>query len=313
MPMLSVRPWRPLSAKGPHAPSREELQELIHPSASGDDRSKFVRYARTAAKLMQYRREGVLVPGEPTLTEIATPLGRVTIGLAIASDVPMPVEPGIEARDDRLRMLEATRTQFEPVILLADGPRQRSPHELLVRAFAIDHVEYLEAARRFRAQRRSVVSPAAEDYVLVAIFEPSSDLTWEAALVLPAGLLESFAKNLPERDGTHLVAKLPDGRDVRLSISAVRERADDEDGPCNSMQWDQPAWVAATIARRFINTEPRFVPAEQVPAGLAAIRVPLPLGPTFDPLQVRLPAHSFPISTNLALPAALYGLGDFAA
>ncbi|MDX2065200.1 MAG: hypothetical protein SFX74_05605 [Fimbriimonadaceae bacterium] len=311
--MLSVRPWRPLRATGPAAPRATELKELIHPEAGGDDRSKFVRYARTAAKLMQYRREGALVPGEPKLERVDTPWGTVTIGLAAAAEIPMPVEPEIESRDDRLRMIEATRTQFEPVILLATAPGRRESSALHVPAFALDRVEYLEAARRFRAQRRTVVSPAAEDYVLVAVLEPSPDRIWDSALLLPSAPLEALAAQLPDRGGPALIATLADGRDVRLSLSAIRERADDEDGPCNSMQWDQPAWVAATVARRLLNVDPRFVPANEVPAGHAVIRIPLPLEPTFDPNQVRLPAHSFPISANLALPAALYGLGDFAA
>jgi uncharacterized protein (DUF1015 family) len=108
---------------------------VASPEGHGDDRSKYIRYARAAARLAEWRREGYLVAQEhPSFYRIThrtglTPEGdsRVhTTLLAVAdlSDGLVPVEASDpKLREERLRLLEATRTVFEPTVAYYNDPQ----------------------------------------------------------------------------------------------------------------------------------------------------------------------------------------------
>lgn len=107
---------------------------VAQPEGHGDDRSKFVRFARSAARLAEWRRENFLAPeAVPAFYRleqpIAVPSGSDpvvrTALLAVAAlepNVGIAETPDPKAVEVRLRLLEATRTEFEPTVALYDDP-----------------------------------------------------------------------------------------------------------------------------------------------------------------------------------------------
>lgn len=102
---------------------------LAYPEGHGDDRSKFVRYARAAARLAEWRRGGVVeTEPRPTLYRVTQHFGptslvrTVLIGVVESGDA-RPVEAASSrVREDRLRLLEATRTVLEPSVGFYEDP-----------------------------------------------------------------------------------------------------------------------------------------------------------------------------------------------
>ena len=100
------------------------------PEGHGDDRSKFVRYARAAAKLAEWRREGVLsresTPSFYRLTQYfgTGPSVRTSLLALVEADSSLIPVVAVEngAREDRLRLLEATQTAFEAATGLYEDP-----------------------------------------------------------------------------------------------------------------------------------------------------------------------------------------------
>lgn len=103
---------------------------LAAPEGHGDDRSKFIRYARAAARLAEWRREGVLAAeASPAFYRLTQRFGTEptvrTALLAVADtrDGVRLVEAGeSKIREERLRLLEATRTAFEPSVAFYEDP-----------------------------------------------------------------------------------------------------------------------------------------------------------------------------------------------
>lgn len=113
------------------------VHEAVIPDTSEDDRSKFVRYARSASLLEQYRREGaVSIDEAPRLVEFQTGIGPGLMGLCRADDLlespslePVP-HPSVVA--DKQRLLEATYAYLEPVVVLADLSNDHLPDDMNV-------------------------------------------------------------------------------------------------------------------------------------------------------------------------------------
>ncbi|MBX3096012.1 MAG: hypothetical protein KF812_04045 [Fimbriimonadaceae bacterium] len=171
--------------------------QLRFPERRADDRSKFVQYARAAAALEEGRREGDLI-----VTDLGygwvTGEGTALIGLAHLDELP----PTKDAAPDeaRLRLLEATWTQIEPIVLSLPALPEPSTgdtwecgdwavnwvHEelnlTLEHSTLISGADSLASARRFREERGPVRSPRPDDWALVALISAS------AAVELPTGL-----------------------------------------------------------------------------------------------------------------------------
>ena len=106
---------------------------LAHPAGEKSDRSKFVRFARSAALQAQWRREGRLVVAEnedPAV--VAIPADRL--------EVPPAETPS--ALEERKRMWEATQTLYELPVAVGTVEKAR-----IVRG-ALDVLAIVETARR---------------------------------------------------------------------------------------------------------------------------------------------------------------------
>lgn len=140
------------AAKDPH-----NVVHLTLPEARPDDRSKFVKYARSAAALAEWRREGALKPEEkPAIyryrQRFVVPgthkeLERTAFIALLKLE---PFEAGVvlpheftfpKHKEDRLRILEATRAHLETIFGLYEDPGDdvaraltSAPSEVRVRA-----------------------------------------------------------------------------------------------------------------------------------------------------------------------------------
>lgn len=103
---------------------------LAAPEGHSDDRSKYIRYARSAARLAEWRREGYLAVEErPSFYRLTQRFGsqghlRTTVFAVVEPDEHLKVVLAMEtrSREDRLRLLEATRTSFEPAVAYFSDP-----------------------------------------------------------------------------------------------------------------------------------------------------------------------------------------------
>ena len=134
--------------------SPRNVVAVAAPEGQGDDRSKFVRFARSAARLAEWRREGLLaLEARPAFYRLVHRYGPDrtprTALLAVVSPADLtPVEEGDpKLREDRLRLLEATQTVFEPTMAFyedPDGSRLRTiaaAPAVAEATAALDHVD----------------------------------------------------------------------------------------------------------------------------------------------------------------------------
>lgn len=117
------------------------IVHLTLPEAKEDDRSKYIKYARSSALLAEWRREEVLAPEESpvfyryiqTFTIPGTPdaFRRTALIALIKTE---PYENGVvlpheqtfpKHKEDRLRILEATRSHLECIFGLFEDPDRR--------------------------------------------------------------------------------------------------------------------------------------------------------------------------------------------
>ena len=138
------------------ARSEHNVVHLTLPESRDDDRSKFVKYARSAALLSEWRQSGNLVPEAkpafyrytqtfdvPSLHEKG--VKRTSVIALIKTE---PYDKGVvlpheqtfsKHKEDRLRILEATRAHLECIFGLYEDP-SGAIHKLLVAAPAATSV-----------------------------------------------------------------------------------------------------------------------------------------------------------------------------
>lgn len=129
--------------------SPHNVVHLTLPEAKSDDRSKYVKYARSAATLAEWRREGILLREERPafyrytqtfhLPHDNQTYTRTSVIVLLKNE---PYETGTvlphertfpKHKEDRLRILEATRSHLEEIFGLFEDPDGRI-HRTLVHA-----------------------------------------------------------------------------------------------------------------------------------------------------------------------------------
>ncbi len=196
---------------------------LAQPEGHGDDRSKFVRYARAAAHLAEGRRGGFLaLEASPAFYRLTQRFGTqptTRISLVAVADLQNDVRP-VEAgspklREERLRLLEATRTVFEPTVALFEDPTGA----------------ILRAVRSAPATSESDANLDAVSAVLETIDDPDALATLENAFsavpLLLADNVEAYEAAAAFPGGTGaLVAlsSLDEASFARLSVHRVLRR-----------------------------------------------------------------------------------------
>ena len=210
---------------------------LAAPEGHGDDRSKYVRYARSAARMAEWTRAGVLgVEARPALYRLtqrfgSDPLVRTTL-LAVADpNVGVEMARGSDARlrESRLRLMEATRTAFEPTLALYADPD--GAKDALLRALpassesrgsldgvgavleTIDDPEAIERAVAAFADTLLLAADGAEGLEASVAFGGGGAFVALTALDAPA-----FIRLAVHR----VVRRLPEGRQATLARLAER-------------------------------------------------------------------------------------------
>lgn len=118
----------------------ENIAQITQPSGAKDDRSKYVRYARAASLITQWRANGTLGTSETPSLYVhkhtverngATFTRTSLIGLmrVDAPELVLSEGVGFQDREDRLRMLEATRFHADPIV--AVGAQSQAIQSLL--------------------------------------------------------------------------------------------------------------------------------------------------------------------------------------
>ncbi len=113
----------------------ENIAQITQPSGARDDRSKHVRYVRAASLVTQWRANGTLSTATDPALYVHVhhfrrgdqPLRRTSIiGLIPVNspEIVLTEAVAFQEREDRLRMLEATRFHADPVVAL--GSRTES-------------------------------------------------------------------------------------------------------------------------------------------------------------------------------------------
>ncbi|CAN5475919.1 DUF1015 domain-containing protein [soil metagenome] len=146
--------------------NRHNVVYLTLPEHEPDDRSKYIKYARSAARLAEWRREGDLVlENAPaiyrytqtfSLPRIGEVFTRTSIIALIkvepyANSVVLPHEETFpKHKEDRLRILEATRAHLECIFGLYEDPNgevlkliQNAPHGPCAETVSDDGVKQL--------------------------------------------------------------------------------------------------------------------------------------------------------------------------
>lgn len=141
LPSLVAPPYDVLTPAGRDEYAVRNPYNIVHltlPEAKSDDRSKFIKYARSAALLAEWRRDGILAR-EPkpvlyrytqtyTLPPAGHPLTRTSVIVLLRAE---PYERGVvlpheftfpKHKEDRLRILEATRSHLEEIFGLFEDP-----------------------------------------------------------------------------------------------------------------------------------------------------------------------------------------------
>ncbi len=248
------------------ARSPYNIVHLTLPEAKTDDRSKYVKYARSSAELAEWRRNDVLLPeGEPAFYRyvqtfmIPYTQEQVVRTAVIALIKTEPYESGVvlpheetfpKHKEDRLRILEATRAHLECIYGLFEDPDQsvyRAISEAVagtpVETTSDDGVEHLlepitdesacrklaemladkkvwiadghhryETARTFREMQGERDGLIAEDFMMMAL----SSMSDPGLVLLPTHRILS---TMPIT-GEELVAKLSTVFDVKETHSS---------------------------------------------------------------------------------------------
>ena len=202
--MVQVRAFRglrfvpeagnPASLIGPDDGGANHIARALPGASEDGDRSKYVRYARSAAQLAQWRRAGVLAPdAAPSLYRLTFPSGAAIVGLVRAA---LLASPAARAPEETLRLLEATRTYLELPVAVAEGLPVSGGGEYGVEAIGggieipsarlVSGLAIVQGALAFRGslgEREGEVAEddIAEDWVPVALVS--------APMEVPAGLV----------------------------------------------------------------------------------------------------------------------------
>lgn len=192
--------------------SAHNVVHLTLPEQRDDDRSKFVKYMRSAAALAEWRRNGTLVPESApaiyrytqsfSLPRIPNAFHRTKIIALIKTE---PYEKGVvlpheqtfpKHKEDRMRILEATRAHLECIFGLYEDPTgevltkvRNAPVAGEARAHSDEGVDH-------------VLEPIVDEVAVAAIVHALADKkVWIADGHHRYETAVAFRENLGDKDG----------------------------------------------------------------------------------------------------------------
>jgi len=365
--MIQIRPWRALRRQadpsvsngflGPHStfsvpqlPGSVNIGRLSSPEGQPDDRSKFIRYARSAAQLADWRRTAILGTGRERTFMLDYGTCRYLIALIRLDDLTPLVLADVNRREDRLRLLEATRTQLEPIVAVTtdtafDGWINGVSGELIgsygeanvyrveaelpeiTDALVIAGAEELEAALTFRRQRSNLEENAAEHFAMVVLgsFVGQKLHPWSVGLptidskdfLATARKIGTLSPRTSEPLALGDVAfRVADGRAFVLNPTRMEEHLSEDDGPEIEMLKEFGVWIGHEIfvSRVWGNPLTRlYVSPAKVPMSTMEFgELTLDVIRTLVQRGVRLPSRCLGLTPAPVSGVAMFGYGDFA-
>jgi len=184
--LIPFRPWKFVNG------DNSQISNLKEPERKPDDRSPFVRYARSAALWAEWIREEIVIqeeePSFPTLESEG-----YTFKLAVASlDAMRPlmsVPPS--AKEHRQRLLEGVQLYPDPIVVVEnqDGSFTVVANHELYEA-AKTYQSDMARPGRLRSSDHCLIAIADESYLTTLIPQPLSYITQKDSLEVQASLLE---------------------------------------------------------------------------------------------------------------------------
>ena len=173
--MARVRPFKPMQFADHVLDAGDRLWTVISSPRQPGDRSKYVRFARAAAKMAAWLRDGDLVIAcEASFPSVEAPKGLGRMALVEVEDVIQTVEVKPSEMDDHVRLLEATNCHLWAQTCVVEGDDSwlgDLTQVLARRVLAVGGQLQLAAAREFAGGR----SGKARSQLLVNLF-PSTSL-----------------------------------------------------------------------------------------------------------------------------------------
>jgi hypothetical protein len=153
--LTSYRPWNLVGG---------DIEALRNPERNKDDRSPFVRYARSAAMWAEWVREGVAILDPESQNPTAVVDGYAfRYGLIhLDSLVPLVSVPP-SAKDHQQRLLEATQLYSEPILVCPIGDKYA----------VVGNHELYAAAKAYQDELARPGKVRASDTCLVAVCDPT--------------------------------------------------------------------------------------------------------------------------------------------
>lgn len=157
--LIPFRPWK--FADGDTSP----ISILIEPERKSDDRSPFVRYARSAALWAEWVRDGVVTqepePSHPVICAHGYEF-RLSVAPLDSLHPLMSVPPS--AKEHRQRLLEGVQLYPDPIVVVA---RQDGSYTVVA-----NH-ELFQAAKAYQIEMARPGKVRSSDYCLVAVTDVS--------------------------------------------------------------------------------------------------------------------------------------------
>lgn len=183
---LVAQPYDVISPEGREVLANQSSNNIVHvtlPEGNADDRSKYVKYAKSSAQLAEWRRNGILrLEEKPSLYRYTqsfrlpgSPAAITRTQLMVLLKVE-PYENGIvlpheqtfpKHKEDRLRILEATRSHLECIYGLFEDP-SRSIHDLIANA-PISHSDEFAAEEGVINRLEVIDDPAVLEDIVEAL------------------------------------------------------------------------------------------------------------------------------------------------
>jgi hypothetical protein len=147
----------------------DALLELLQPERKPDDRSQFVRYARIAAQMAEWDRNGT----NKRSTSLSAPsTEEFEYGVARLSDLSCSVEVAPRDKEEPQRILEATQIYFQPILVSSEGE-------------VLGNYQLFAAAKAIQEDLARPGKERASDYCLVAKRLKSEGSEGETSQQLP--------------------------------------------------------------------------------------------------------------------------------
>ena len=214
--LLQYRPWNFRDGNA------SQIMALTQPERKSDDRSPFVRYARSAALWAEWVREEVVaIDPEPQMPSETVDGYSFRLAVMSVDSLVGTISVPPSAKDHQQRLLESTQLYVEPIVVIATGDdsfRVVGNHELYAATLA--YQEELSRPNRVRPSDYCLVALADRSYLSTIQTVPLAFLASESTQDIVQKLQGSGYAVSPRADDPTSIALEVDGQILTKSIES---------------------------------------------------------------------------------------------